>query len=150
MNPRIFVLNGPNLNLLGKREPHIYGHTTLADVEILCREAAAKWDVEMEFRQTNYEGKMVDWIQEAREVAQAIVINAGAYTHTSVAIHDALKSFDGTKVELHISNPHMRDSFRHLSYVSSAADSIAAGLGYRGYPLVVEMVARKLSKAKAA
>ncbi len=150
MTPCIFVLNGPNLNLLGKREPHIYGHTTLADVEKLCRDAAAPSGVEIDFRQSNYEGKMVDWIQEAREKAQAIVINAGAYTHTSVAIHDALKAFEGIKVELHISNPHMRETFRHLSYVSSASHAIVAGLGFRGYPFVVEMVAKRLSQAKAA
>lgn len=147
MTPRIFVLNGPNLNLLGKREPHIYGHTTLADIEQLCIEAAAKSGVEVDFRQTNYEGKLVDWIQEAREEAQAIVINAAAYTHTSVAVHDALKTFEGIKVELHISNPHMREPFRHLSYVSSAVDSISAGLGFRGYPLVVDLVAKKLATA---
>lgn len=147
MTPRIFVLNGPNLNLLGKREPHIYGYTTLADIEQLCIEAAKKSGVEVDFRQTNYEGKLVDWIQEAREDAQAIVINAAAYTHTSVAIHDALKTFEGIKVELHISNPHMREPFRHLSYVSSAVDSITAGLGFRGYPLVVDLVAKRLAAA---
>jgi len=147
MNPRIFVLNGPNLNLLGKREPHIYGYTTMADVEQLCREAASKHNADIDFRQSNYEGQMVEWIHEAREEAQAIVINAGAYTHTSVAIHDALKSFNGLKVELHISNPHLREPFRHISYVSSAADSISAGLGFRGYPLVVDLVAKKLAAA---
>ena len=146
MTSTVYILNGPNLNLLGMREPHIYGDVTLDDIKRLCETVGEEQGLNIVFRQTNYEGQLVDWIQEAREAAEAIIINAAAYTHTSVAIHDALKTFEGIKVELHISNPHMREPFRHLSYVSSAVDSIAAGLGYQGYPLVVETVARQLNR----
>lgn len=135
----ILVLNGPNLNLLGKRQPEIYGHTTLADVETLCRSVAADgFDIRLE--QSNHEGQLIDWIHEARESACGIVINPGAYTHTSVAILDALKAFDGPVMEVHISNVHQRESFRHHSYVSLRADGVIAGLGIEGYAAGVRRV----------
>ena len=135
----ILVLNGPNLNLLGKRQPEIYGHTTLADVETLCRSVAADgFDIRLE--QSNHEGQLIDWIHEARESACGIVINPGAYTHTSVAILDALKAFDGPVMEVHISNVHQRESFRHHSYVSLRADGVIAGLGIEVYAAGVRRV----------
>ncbi len=127
----IYILNGPNLNLLGKREPEIYGHDTLADVEAMCRTAAT--DAKIEFRQSNHEGVLVDWIQEARDKADAIVINPAAYTHTSVAILDALSAFEGPVVEVHISDVHKREKFRHHSYVSLRADEVIVGRGVQGY-----------------
>ena len=127
----IFILNGPNLNLLGKREPEIYGSDTLADVEAMCRKTAP--DVTIDFRQSNHEGVLVDWIQEAREAADAIVINPAAYTHTSVAILDALSAFEGPVVEVHISDVHKREKFRHHSYVSQRADEVIVGRGVAGY-----------------
>lgn len=136
MNDMIFVLNGPNLNLLGQREPDVYGHDTLADVEAMCRRAAG--DVEIDFRQSNHEGVLVDWIQEARGKAGAIVINPAAYTHTSVAILDALSAFDGKVVEVHISDVHKREEFRHHSYVSLRADHVIVGKGVQGYVMGVE------------
>lgn len=131
MAHKIFVLNGPNLNLLGKREPEIYGSDTLADVEAMCRKAAP--DVQIDFRQSNHEGVLVDWIQEARETVRAIVINPAAYTHTSVAILDALSAFAGLVVEVHISDVHKREAFRHHSYVSLRADHVIVGRGVAGY-----------------
>ncbi len=128
----IYILNGPNLNLLGKREPEIYGHDTLADVEAMCREAAPE-GVDIVFRQSNHEGVLVDWVQEAREAADAIVINPAAYTHTSVAILDALSAFEGPVVEVHISDVHKREKFRHHSYVSQRADEVIVGRGVQGY-----------------
>ncbi len=130
--PTIFILNGPNLNLLGKRQPEIYGTETLADVEARCR-AALPEGCEIDFRQSNHEGELVDWIQAARDVAGAIVINPAAYTHTSVAILDALNAFEGPVVEVHISDVHKRESFRHHSYVSLRADHVIAGHGIDGY-----------------
>lgn len=135
----IFVLNGPNLNMLGTREPEIYGADTLADVEAMCREVA-----EVDFRQSNHEGVLVDWIQEARVKAQAIVINPAAYTHTSVAILDALSAFDGPVVEVHISDVHKREAFRHHSYVSLRADHVIVGKGVQGYVEALEWVRGKL------
>lgn len=141
----IFVLNGPNLNLLGKRQPEIYGHTTLADVEALCRSVAADgFGIRLE--QTNHEGQLIDWIHEARENACGIVINPGAYTHTSVAILDALKAFDGPVMEVHISNVHQREAFRHHSYVSLRADGVIAGLGIEGYAAGVRRVCQLASE----
>jgi 3-dehydroquinate dehydratase-2 len=136
----ILVINGPNLNLLGTREPHIYGHDTLEQVANRCRAIAEARGHTLEFRQSNHEGDLVTWIQEAIGQSDALIINAAAYTHTSVAIHDALKAYPGYKVELHISNPHARESFRHTSYVASAADAVLAGLGVRGYEYAVEQV----------
>ena len=137
---KVYVINGPNLNLLGTREPEIYGYDTLADIEKRCQALGHKHGMEIEFLQSNHEGDIVDWIQQAIGNVAAIVLNAGAYTHTSVAIHDALRAYQGYKVELHISNPHLRETFRHVSYVSLAADAVIAGLGVGGYELVIEML----------
>jgi 3-dehydroquinate dehydratase-2 len=147
MTIKVFVLNGPNLNLLGLREPHIYGTETLEGIASRCREAGDKLGLSVDFRQSNHEGEIVEWPHEARETAQAVVINAAAYTHTSVAIHDALRAYDGHKTELHISNPHLRESFRHVSYVAPAVDAIVAGLGVDGYVYVLETLAKILPKA---
>lgn len=140
---RILLLNGPNLNLLGLREPEIYGHDTLADIEERATAHARALGHALECRQSNHEGDLVDWIQEARETADAIIINAGAYTHTSVAIHDALRAFDGMVVELHISDPKTREPFRHISYIEPLADVVIAGQGTRGYILALDAVAEK-------
>ncbi|MFJ4712444.1 type II 3-dehydroquinate dehydratase [Streptomyces sp. NPDC088785] len=138
----IMVLNGPNLNLLGKRQPEIYGHDTLADVEALCVKAAAALGATVDFRQSNHEGELVDWIHEARENHVGVVINPAAYSHTSVAILDALNACDGLPViEVHISNVHQREEFRHHSYVSHRADGVIAGCGVQGYVFGVERVA---------
>lgn len=141
-----YVLNGPNLNLLGKREPEIYGKTTLADVERSCLEVAKELGWDLEFRQTNREGELVDWIQEAGQAQAAgdavgVVLNAAAYTHTSVALHDAIAGSGARVIELHISNVHRRESFRHLSYVSPVAAGIIVGLGVAGYPLALRALA---------
>ncbi|MEM7506061.1 MAG: type II 3-dehydroquinate dehydratase [Pseudomonadota bacterium] len=144
MTTAIHFLNGPNLNLLGQREPEIYGADTLADIEARCAVRAADLGQKVTFRQSNHEGELVTWIQQARGAAEALVLNAGAYTHTSVAILDALKMYEGLKIELHLSNPHRREAFRHLSYVSMAADGVIAGFGAAGYVLALEAVAAKL------
>ncbi len=136
----LLILNGPNLNLLGTREPEIYGYRTLDDIKNRCTLVAEELGVAVDFQQSNHEGDLVDCIQQAIGQRQAIIINAGAYTHTSVAIHDALKAYDGYILELHISNPHLRESFRHLSYVSPAADAVVAGLGIDGYELALRMI----------
>ncbi|MDZ4867542.1 MAG: type II 3-dehydroquinate dehydratase [Alphaproteobacteria bacterium] len=146
----LFVLNGPNLNLLGSREPEIYGHTTLADIEAQTRARAGQLGLAVEFRQSNHEGALVDWIQEARTAASGLILNAGAYTHTSVALHDALKAVDVPVIEVHISNPHRREPFRHTSYVSSVATGVICGVGAQGYALAVEALATLISaKTKA-
>lgn len=133
------ILNGPNLNLLGQRQPEIYGAETLADVEALCRAL----DVgALEFRQSNHEGQLVDWIQDARGAFGAIVINPGAYSHTSIAILDALNAYEGRVVEVHISNIHKREAFRHHSHVSARADAVIAGLGTEGYAAALRWLAR--------
>jgi 3-dehydroquinate dehydratase-2 len=142
MSRLVFVLNGPNLNLLGKRQPQIYGHETLADVEAGCRGLAAELGLAIRFHQSNSEGQIVDWIHEARETAGGIAINPAAYTHTSVAILDALNAFDGPVIEVHISNVHKRESFRHHSYVSLRADGVIAGFGTQGYDLALRRLAR--------
>jgi 3-dehydroquinate dehydratase II len=141
-----YVLNGPNLNLLGMREPEIYGEMTLADVERSCLEVANELGWALEFRQTNREGELVDWIQEAGRAqgagdAAGVVLNAAAYTHTSVALHDAIVGSDVRVIELHISNVHRRESFRHHSYVSPVAAGIIIGLGVAGYPLALRALA---------
>ena len=137
----IYVINGPNINLLGTREPEIYGHETLDSISKDCIKKGLKDGHDVKFMQSNYEGEIVEWIQHAiKEKIDAIVINAAAYTHTSIAIHDALKSFPGFKIELHISNPHLRESFRHVSFVSSAVDAVVAGLGADGYSHVIELL----------
>ena len=147
MNPTVYVLNGPNLNLLGKRQPEIYGHETLADVEAECRRVAAELSLDVLFRQSNREYELIDWIHEAREAAQGIVINPAAFTHTSVAILDALAAFDGPILEVHISNVHRREPFRHHSYVSGVAAGVIAGFGTQGYELALRRVARLLKPA---
>jgi 3-dehydroquinate dehydratase-2 len=144
---KILVLNGPNLNLLGTREPAQYGYETLADVERLCAEAGAKLGVAIECRQSNHEGQLIDWIHEAgREVAAGrmlgVVMNPGAYTHTSIALHDAIKGASVPLVELHISNVHAREEFRHHSYISPAARGIIVGFGVKGYALAIEALVR--------
>lgn len=149
MSRLVYVLNGPNLNLLGKRQPHIYGSETLADVEDACRALARELDLEIRFHQSNREYEIIDWIHEAREQATGIVINPGAFTHTSVAILDALNAFDGTVIECHISNVHKRESFRHHSYVSLRADGVIAGFGTQGYLLSLRRVARLADETKA-
>ena len=141
MSRLVYLLNGPNLNLLGKRQPHIYGSETLADVEAGCRALAAELGLELRVLQSNHEGQLVDWIHEAREAAGGIVINPAAYTHTSVAILDALNAFDGPVIEVHISNVHKREAFRHHSYVSLRADGVIAGLGTQGYGLALRRLA---------
>ena len=144
MPQTVFILNGPNLNLLGKREPEIYGHQTLADIESDCRDRAASLGLAIDFRQSNHEGVVIDAIHEARDRASGIIINPGALTHTSIAIHDALKAFAGPIVEVHLSNIHQREAFRHLSYVSLVAKAVIAGCGAHGYLLALEAMARWL------
>ncbi len=135
----IHVLNGPNLNLLGQREPAIYGHQTLADIETLCRKAAGDTH-DVRFRQSNWEGQIVDWIHEARGSACGIVINPAALTHSSIAILDALTAFDGPVIEVHLSQVHRREAFRHHSYVSQRADGVIAGLGPWGYAAAIRHI----------
>ena len=145
----VYVLNGPNLNLLGKRQPAIYGHETLEDVETSCRRVGAELGLSIAFRQSNREYEIIDWIHEAREKAVAIVINPAAFTHPSVAILDALHTFEGPILEVHISNVHKREPFRHHSYVSSVASGVIAGFGVQGYELALQRVAR-LTEPKTA
>jgi len=149
MSGTIFILNGPNLNLLGTREPHIYGRETLADVEADCRRLAAEFGFTIKFQQSNAEFQLIDWIHEARESAVAIIINPGAFTHTSIAILDALNACTCPIVEVHISNVHRRESFRHTSYVSLAATGVMAGFGTHGYQLAIRHVAHVRKGAKA-
>jgi len=138
MSKTIYVLYGPNLNLLGTREPDKYGHATLADVEKLCRETADRHGLAVEFRQSNHEGEIVDWIQEARATdAAGIVINAAAYTMTSIAILDAILAVQRPVVEVHITNIHARESFRHHSYISKVAKAVICGFGIQGYALAI-------------
>lgn len=144
MNNTIFVLNGPNLNLLGKREPHIYGHETLADVEAECRRVGSDLGLKIEFRQSNAEFQLIDWIHEAREAAAGIIINPAGLTHTSIALMDALKACACPIIEVHISNVHQREAFRHHSYVSLAATGVIAGLGTQGYTLALQRLERLL------
>jgi 3-dehydroquinate dehydratase-2 len=142
MNRLVYFLNGPNLNLLGKRQPHIYGHETLADVEAMCRALAGELKLELRFHQSNREYEIIDWIHEAREIAGGLAINPGAFTHTSVAILDALNACDFPVLEVHISNVHQRESFRHHSFVSLRADGVIAGFGTQGYELALHRLAR--------
>lgn len=137
----IFVLNGPNLNLLGLRQPEIYGRETLGDVEAALNRLAGDLGLVLECRQSNHEGELVDWIHEARMAAAGILINPGAYSHTSVAILDALNSFEGPVLEVHISNIHKREAFRHHSYVSARAEGVIAGFGTEGYLLALRRMA---------
>ncbi len=141
----IYVLNGPNLNLLGQREPEIYGHTTLADIDKLVSEKAGTLGLAVDCRQSNHEGELVTWIQEAREKASGLVLNAAAYTHTSIAIHDALATLDIPVIEVHISNIFKRESFRHHSTVSPVATGVICGLGVTGYELALDAIHRILT-----
>lgn len=147
----IMVLNGPNLNLLGQREPETYGRETLADVEVMCREEAAKHGHDVDFRQSNHEGVLVDWIHEAGRLIKegkllGVVFNPGAYTHTSIALHDAIKGAEVPVVEVHISNVHAREAFRHHSYISPCAVGIVIGMGVNGYVLGMQGLLKKLGK----
>lgn len=144
--PTVMVINGPNLNLLGQREPGIYGSKTLADVEADCEAACARHGLRLDFRQSNHEGVLVDWLQEAGAGEAAgtlagVVLNAGAYTHTSVALRDAIKGANLTTIELHISNVHAREPFRNHSYISAVAKAVMAGFGTAGYVLAISAVA---------
>jgi len=134
----IFVLNGPNLNLLGTREPEIYGTTTLADIEAMCATRAMALELSVDFRQSNSEGELVTWIQDARTQASAIIINAAAYTHTSIALADALSAADLPTVEVHLSNIYKREAFRHISYISPVALGLICGFGASGYMLALD------------
>jgi len=142
----IYVLNGPNLNLLGQREPEIYGHDTLASIEALCNAKAKSLGLDIDFRQTNIEGELVNHIHEARTKAQGIVINAGAYTHTSVALHDAVKAVGLPTIEVHLSNVYKREAFRHHSYLSPVAEGVICGFGPQSYELALEGLASVLKK----
>ncbi|MFC5069006.1 type II 3-dehydroquinate dehydratase [Flaviflagellibacter deserti] len=147
MTSTVFVLNGPNLNLLGLREPEVYGSETLTDIEKKVAERGKALGFLVDFRQTNIEGVLVDWIQEARTKAKGIVINPAAYTHTSVALHDALKAADVPAIEVHLSNVHAREDFRHHSFVSPVARGIVVGFGSYGYELALEGLARILAQS---
>ena len=138
MSKPIYVLNGPNLNLLGEREPQIYGHASLEDIKGLCEARAATTGRQVVFRQSTGEGELIDWVQEARKEACALVINAAGYGHTSVALHDALRTLTIPVIDCHLSNPAARESFRHLSYVSMAAAGVVSGFGPASYELAIE------------
>lgn len=137
----IYVLNGPNLNLLGTREPEIYGSATLGDIEAACARRAAALGKEIVFRQSNVEGELVNWLHEAKDKAGAVVLNAGAYTHTSIALHDAIKAIGVPVIETHLSNPARREAFRHVSHISTAAKGVIAGFGAQSYLLAIEAAA---------
>lgn len=145
MTKRVLILNGPNLNMLGIRETGIYGQGTLADIEALCRDRCAALDLSCDFRQSNSEGELVSWIQAARTTADAIILNAGAYSHTSLAIADALRAADLPVMEVHLSNIFKREAFRHHSYVSDVAVGVICGLGPTGYTLALEALAETLA-----
>ncbi len=142
MAPRVLVLNGPNLNMLGTRQPEIYGRETLAEIEALCLEKARLLGAEIAFRQSNHEGELIGWIHEARETQDAIVINPAGLTHTSLSLMDALIACELPVIELHLSNPHRREAFRHDSYVSKVAAGVICGLGSHGYTLAIEAAVR--------
>lgn len=148
MSATIYILNGPNLNLLGTREPEIYGSTTLSDIEKLCGAKAASHGLTLAFRQTNSEGELVTWIQEAARDGVGVVINAGAYTHTSVAILDALKAVGVPVIEVHLSNVYGREAFRHVSYVSPAATGVICGLGAIGYEFAIDAIAALIKDSR--
>ncbi|NKJ01506.1 type II 3-dehydroquinate dehydratase [Novosphingobium sp. SG707] len=139
MATTIFVLNGPNLNLLGTREPQIYGHDTLADIDASLAKRAAELGVAVDCRQSNHEGDLIDWLHEARATgAKAVLLNAGGYTHTSVALHDAIKAIQLPVIEVHLSNPHTREEFRHKSYIGMAAKGTIAGFGAKSYLIALD------------
>ncbi|MEM6626897.1 MAG: type II 3-dehydroquinate dehydratase [Pseudomonadota bacterium] len=142
MTLSLYCLNGPNLNLLGTREPEIYGSHTLADLQNIAETTAARVDANVTFRQTNHEGELIDWVQEAGRDADALILNAAAFSHTSIALHDALKALTIPIIEVHLSNPAAREAFRSVNYVTPVAKGIIAGLGAAGYDLGVEAAAR--------
>ncbi len=148
MRPKVLILNGPNLNLLGSREPEVYGRTTLAEIEAACHSRAANFGLEVDFRQSNHEGELIDWIQQARGECAALILNAAAYTHTSVAILDALSAFSRPIIEVHLSNIFRRESFRHHSFVSTVAHGVVCGFGSFGYELALEAAARLISAGR--
>ncbi len=139
------ILNGPNLNLLGTRQPEVYGTTTLDDIEVMCAQKAAVLGVSIECRQSNHEGVLIDWIQEARGVFDGIIINAGAYTHTSIAIMDAISSVEIPTLELHLSDIHAREEFRHVSYIGKVAFDAIMGHGAAGYPMAIERMKQRFT-----
>ena len=142
MTKRVFVLNGPNLNLLGLREPEIYGADTLDDIAAMLEDRGRELGIEVDLRQSNHEGHLVDWLHEAQaEGAHAVLLNAGAHTHTSIALYDAIKAIRTPVIEVHLSNPHTRETFRHKSYVGMAAKGTIAGFGARSYLLALEAAA---------
>ena len=143
--PAIHILNGPNLNLLGQREPEIYGSTTLADIEKTCQGISGPEGVDVRLRQTNYEGGLVEHIHDARAEAAGVIINPAAYTHTSVAVHDALRTLEIPIIELHLSNPHTREEFRHHSFVSPVATAVMAGFGALGYEMATRAMLRMIA-----
>ena len=145
----IYVLNGPNLNLLGLREPEVYGHATLADIESAVVARARTHEREIVFRQTNAEGQLIDWVQEAREKASGLILNAGGYSHTSIALLDACRAYGGPIIEVHLSNPFRREAYRRHSYISEAAQCVICGFGMTGYLLAVDAVVELLKVAKA-
>jgi 3-dehydroquinate dehydratase-2 len=149
MHKPIYVLNGPNLNLLGVREPHIYGTTTLDEVKALCEARASSHGFQIVFRQSNHEGQLIDWVQEARTEACVLILNPAAYGHTSIALFDALKSLEAPIVECHLSNPAARETFRHKSYVSPVARGVVAGFGPASYELAIEAAVRLAATSSA-
>lgn len=150
MADTVFILNGPNLNLLGTREPEIYGRQTLGEIEASAKERAKALSLAVDFRQTNHEGALIDWVQEARKSAAGLILNPGAFTHTSIALHDALKALDKPKIELHLSNTHAREPFRRISHVSPAVDAVIMGLGADGYALALDAMKRLIDKDRAS
>ena len=142
MPPVIYVLNGPSLNLLGMREPEVYGRATLADIEKLSAGHAKSHGLDVVFRQSNHEGVLIDWIQEAREKSAGLIINPGAFTHTSIALYDALRAYDKPIIEVHLSNPQAREQFRHHSWVSMAATGVICGFKDTGYVLALDAMAK--------
>ena len=144
MGKRIYLLNGPNLNLLGQRQPEIYGRDTLDDIAETCKKVAVAQGMKLQVFQSNSEGQLIDWVHEARQNADAIIINPGAYSHTSIALLDALNTFEGKVIEVHISNIHKREEFRQHSYISLRADGIIVGVGTQGYMLAVQALQNML------
>ena len=145
---RIMILNGPNLNMLGIREPHIYGSTTLDAIKQACEEFATFAGAELSFHQSNHEGELVDWIQEARTKGCGVILNAGAYTHTSVALLDACRALNHPLIEVHLSNPYKREDYRRRSFIAEAADALICGLGANGYVVAVDALAELLKEEK--
>lgn len=150
MAPTIAVLNGPNLNLLGQREPALYGTTTLPEVEDLCRRTASRLGYDVDFRQSNHEGELIDFVHEVREGASGLVVNAAAYTHTSIALRDALATVAGPVVEVHLTNVHAREAFRHTSYVAEVATTVITGCGPAGYEFAIRHLAALDARTSAA